>query len=136
MKRAYLFIALAVTSCATVSSHRFAEPTADWQTRSGQLLYRNASRTVIGDVLVRTSPAGDFELTFAKGPGVALLRIRQDASHAAVSGALARMGWSGATASAPKQLRGWLGLREAILRAPQQRSIHHSFNGETFHLRF
>ena len=41
----------------------------EWQARSGQLLYRNARTTLIGDVLVRFSKSGDFELTFSKGPG-------------------------------------------------------------------
>jgi hypothetical protein len=80
-----IVMALAIvdlTSCATTSRHQFAEPTPDWQVRNGQLLYRAPKITLIGDVLVRSSRTGDFELTFSKGPGVTLLMIRQDASFA------------------------------------------------------
>jgi hypothetical protein len=51
-------------SCATTSTHQFAEPARDWQTRTGQLLYRTAKTTVIGDVVDRFSKAGEFEQTF------------------------------------------------------------------------
>src|SRR6202011_2511369 len=78
-----------IMSCATTSTHQFAEPARDWQTRTGQLLYRTAKTTVIGDVVVRFSKAGDFELTFSKGPGVTLLVVRQDAGFAEINGPLA-----------------------------------------------
>src|SRR5689334_25406339 len=101
---------LGLTSCETIR-HHFLEPSQDWQARNGQLLYRGKRTSLIGEVLVRFSKAGDFELTFTKGPGVPLLEIRQDASFASVKGPLARGGWSGPTAQAPMRLRGWLELR-------------------------
>src|SRR5438105_6680903 len=79
VNRPYLIwfaVALAIvdlTACATVSRHQFAEPAREWQARSGQLLYRSQKTTLIGEVLVRFSKSGDFELTFSKGPGVTLL---------------------------------------------------------------
>src|SRR5713101_4519415 len=83
VNRPYLLAFLvALTSCATTSPHEFAEARADWQTRSGQLLYRNPKATVIGDVFVRFSRNGDFELTFSNGPGVNLLFLRQDSTSA------------------------------------------------------
>ena len=39
----------------------------------GQLAYRGQKTSLIGEVLVRFSNRGDFELTFTKGPGVTLL---------------------------------------------------------------
>src|SRR5207249_10396641 len=101
-----IVIALAIldlTSCATVSRHQFAEPTPDWQVRSGQLSYRAPKMTLIGDVLVRFSQTGDFELNFSKGPNVTLMIIRQDPSYAEVKGPLARSGWSGPIDRAPQQ---------------------------------
>ena len=68
-----------LTSCATISRHQFAEPTGDWQIRTGQLLYRAPKTTLIGDVFVRFSKNGELELTFSKGPGVTLLFLREDA---------------------------------------------------------
>ena len=125
-----------VTSCATVSSHQFSEPTSDWTTKTGQLMYRSPKTTLIGDALVRFSKTGDFELTVSKGPGVTLLSLRQDASFAEVKGAFARQGWSGLVAQAPPQLRGWLGLRDQFLHAPDQKTLRYISGNETFLIRF
>ena len=125
-----------LTSCATTSRHVFVEPTNAWQTRSGQLLYRAPKVTLIGDVLVRYSRNGDFELIFSKAPGVTLLTLRQDAKFAEVKGPRARTGWAGPVDRAPKQLRGWLELRDKITYAQDQQSVRYASGGETFLLRF
>ena len=91
---------IGLTSCQTIR-HHFLDPSRDWQARNGQLLYHGKKTTLIGEVLVRFSKAGDFELTFTKGPGIALLEVRQDANYAGVKGPLARGGWSGPSAEAP-----------------------------------
>jgi hypothetical protein len=131
---ALLIIDLA--ACATISTHQFAEPARDWQTRTGQLLYRNPKTTVIGDVVVRFSNAGDFELTFSKGPGVTLLVVRQDAGFAEINGPLAGPGWSGPIDRAPQQLRGWVELRNEILRRQDRHQVRHISGSETFLFRF
>src|SRR2546430_11820780 len=80
-----IFLAIAcfcVTSCATISLHEFSKPTSDWQTKTGQLMYRTPKTTLIGEALVRFSKTGDFELTVSKGPGITLLSLRQDAAFA------------------------------------------------------
>jgi hypothetical protein len=125
-----------LVGCATTSAHQFAELKADWQTRTGQLLYRNQKATVIGDVVVRFSKAGDFELTFSKGPGVNLLFLRQDAGFAEVKGPLTGRGWSGSVDRAPQQLRGWLGLRDKIVHAQDRHLVQHVSGSETFVFRF
>ena len=91
VNRPYLIYGLAitvlcVTSCATISRHEFSEPTAGWQTKSGQLMYRSPKTIVIGEALVRFSKTGDFELTVSKGPGITLLSLRQDAAFAKIGG--------------------------------------------------
>ena len=131
-----ILLALALTGCATTSTHQFADPGRDWQSRSGQLLYKNPKTSLIGEVLVRFSKGGDFELTFSKGPGVALLQVRQDANFASLKGPLARGGWSGPTAQAPARLRGWLQLRDKLMAAGGKTSVSHSEGGETFTFRF
>lgn len=137
VNRPYLLLAaLFLTSCATTSTHQFAEPGGGWQTRTGQLMYRNVKTSVIGDVVVRFSKTGDFELTFSKGPGVALLNLRQDSTFAEVKGAMAGPGWSGLVASAPHQLRGWLELRDAITRSQGRHQVRHVSGSETFVFRF
>ena len=85
-----------LTSCEKLR-HQFLEPTPDWQAKVGQLQYRGARTSLIGEVLVRYSSKGDFELTFSKGPGVTLLTVRQDDKFVRVSGPLARGSWSVAT---------------------------------------
>ena len=137
VNRPYLFVAaLFLTGCATTSTHQFTQATADWQTRTGQLLYRNAKTNVIGDVVVRYSQSGDFELTFSKGPGVNLFVLRQDANFAEVKGPMAGPGWSGPIDHAPAQLRGWLGLRDAIGHAKDRHLVRHVSGSETFVFRF
>jgi hypothetical protein len=134
-----LYLAIAsfyVTSCATISSDHFSNPTSDWQSESGQVMYRAPNTTLIGEVLVRFSKTGDFELTVSKGPGVTLLSLRQDATFAEVKGGLAGHGWSGPVTQAPSQLRGWLGLRDQFLHTPNQKNMRYATGNETFVFRF
>jgi hypothetical protein len=126
---------IGLTGCQTIR-HHFLAPAQDWQARSGQLLYRGKRTTLIGEVLVRFSKAGDFELTFTKGPGVALLEIRQDANFFSVKGPLAGVSWSGSMAHAPPRLRGWLQLREKLIALGDKPTLTHSYGGETFTFRF
>jgi hypothetical protein len=128
-------IAFGLTSCQTIR-HHFLDPSQDWKARNGQLLYRGKKTTIIGEVLVRFSKAGDLELTFTKGPGFVLLEVRQDAQFASVKGPLARGGWSGSAAQAPARLRGWLGLRDVLMASGEQTSVRHSLGDETFIFRF
>jgi len=90
--------------------------------------------SLIGEVLVRYSAAGDLELQFSKGPGVTLLVLRQDAQFASAEGPLARGRWSGSTANAPERLRGWFALREQILKGGA--TVRFTSGAESFNLRF
>ena len=125
-----------LTSCASVSHHQFSEPAAGWQTKTGQLMYRTAKATLIGEAIVRLSKTGDFELTVSKGPGITLLSLRQDAAFAEFNASFTGQRWSGPTASAPPQLRGWLALRDQFLRAPNQKTLRYVSGSETFLFRF
>ena len=91
---------------------------------------------MIADVIVRYSKIGDFDLTLSKGPGVTLLSLRQDASFAEVRGPMARGGWSGRVDRAPKQLRGWLELRDKIIESQDRHVIRHVAGREAFVFRF
>ncbi len=93
-------------------------------------MYRTPNTTLIGEALVRFSKTGDFELTVSKGPGIALLSLRQDATFAEVKGGLARQGWSGPVGQAPPQLRGWLGLRDQFLHAPDRKTLRYALGNE------
>jgi len=99
-------------------------------------MYRTAKATLIGEAIVRFSNTGDFELTVSKGPGITLLSLRQDAGFAEFNANFTDQRWSGPTAQAPPQLRGWLGLRDQFLRAPDQKTLRYVSDGETFQFRF
>ena len=129
-------VGVCVTSCATTSRHEFSEPSSGWQIKTGQLMYRGANTTLIGDAVVRFSATGDFQLTVSKGPGITLLFLRQDATFAEVTGAFARQGWSGPVQQAPQQLRGWLALRDQFVRAANQKTLRYATGNETFVFRF
>jgi hypothetical protein len=125
-----------IASCATISLHKFSEPTTGWQTKTGQLMYRTAKATLIGEAIVRLSKTGDFGLTVSKGPGITLLSLRQDAGFAEFNASFTGQRWSGPTASAPPPLRGWLALRDQFLRAPNQNTLRYVSGSETFVFRF
>jgi hypothetical protein len=99
-------------------------------------MYRTTKTTLIGEAIVRFSNTGDFELTVSKGPGITLLSLRQDAEFAEFNANFTGQRWSGPTAQAPQQLRGWLGLRDQFLRAPNQKTLRYAAGNETFLFRF
>ena len=129
-----ILLAVGFSGCGTI--HQFIGPARDWQARNGQLLYHGKRTTLIGEVLVRFSKTGDFELTFTKGPGVTLVEIRQDANFFNVRGPLVGVGWSGSTDRAPVHLRGWLQLRDKLMALADKPSLTHSYRDETFTFRF
>ncbi len=130
-------MALSLTGCQTTMPVRqFAEPAAGWQTKTGQLAYADGRVSLIGEVLVRSSKSGDFELTFTKAGGITLLSVRQDAEFAQAEGPLARGRWSGRTADAPARLRGWFELRDKLANARGSSSIRHQAGEQSFTLRF
>ena len=133
---AFLSVGLfTLTSCQTLR-HQFTEPAPDWQSRIGQLQYRGPKTALIGEVLIRYSSNGDFELTFTKGPGVTLLTVRQDEKFVRVSGPLARGSWSGPPNETPARLRGWVSLRETLLRAQAQPLVRQKVGTEEFTFAF
>jgi hypothetical protein len=142
VNRPYLNIAIMalaiidLTSCGTTPAHQFSETAPNWQTKTGQLMYRTPQTTLIGDVIVRYSKSGDFELTVSKGPGVTLLALRQDATFAQINGPFARGGWSGPVEQAPPQLRGWLGVRDKLIASQNRRIVRYIAGNETFLFRF
>jgi hypothetical protein len=128
-----LAIALCLSGCAI---HQFAQPSHAWTARNGQLSYRGPKTSLIGEVLIRYSSRGDFELTFSKGPGVTLLTMRTDPTFARVQGPLVRIPWSGTIQQPPARAAGWLALRAEVLSHPDKNIVRVSEGLETFMLRF
>ena len=129
-------VAILFASCHTTSTHQFAAPSANWQTRTGQLAYSGPGLSLIGEVLVRSAQNGEFELTFTKAGGVTLLSLRQDAGFGQVEGPLARGRWSGPVANAPPRLRGWFALRDKIAAAGKTGTVEFKAGEQSFNLRF
>lgn len=127
--------ALGLAGCQT-AQHEFVQAEPGWETRVGQLQYRSPKTSLIGDVLVRYSRTGDFELTFSKGPGLILLTVRQNEKFVRVSGPLARGSWSGAPRNAPVHLRGWVALREVLLREKTQPLVRQTVGADSFTFAF
>jgi hypothetical protein len=137
--RHYLLFIVAtfcLASCATTSHHQFAQPATGWQTKAGQLMYRTPKTTLIGEAVVRFSKRGDFELIFSKGPGITLFSLRQDPAFVEFNANFTGQHWSGPIAQAPAQLRGWLGLRNQFLSAPNRKTLRYVSGSETFLFRF
>lgn len=132
----FLVIVLSgLTGCQTLR-HQFLEPAPDWQSKVGQLQYRGPKTSIIGEVLVRYSSKGDFELTFSKGPSITLLTVRQDDKFVRVSGPLARGSWSGPPNETPLRLRGWASLREVLMRAPSEPLVRQTVGADRFTFAF
>src|SRR5262245_51912461 len=100
--------------CASVTS-LLPIPDSGWVTHLGQLSYKSKTRSFVGDVVIQTSPSGEIKLDFLKGPGPALLSIRQNTDRAKVEGAAVGIGWQGNPANASTQLTGWLLVQPVIV---------------------
>lgn len=98
--------------------------------------YRGPKTSLIGEVLVRYSNKGDFELTFSKGPGITLLTVRQNDKFVRVSGPLARGSWSGPPNETPARLRGWVSLRELLLRSKTESVLRQTVGPDSFTFAF
>jgi hypothetical protein len=95
------FLPLAFAAClAGCASHQFAAPDATWSTRTGQLHYREGSHSLIGEVALSTKGSNAL-LEFTKGPGLSLMRVQRDATHARFDGPLARLGHTITLTSTP-----------------------------------
>jgi hypothetical protein len=131
-------VSFAVAGCqtTTTNSHQFSQPSAGWTTKTGQLAYKDQKLSLIGEVLVRYSKQGDFELTFTKAGGITLLSLRQDAGFGKAEGPMARRGWAGPLPEAPTHLRGWFQLRDKIVNGRSGATIRHDAGEQTFTVRF
>jgi hypothetical protein len=107
---------LFLTGCAT---HRFPSPTPKWRTSLGQLQYVTPKRSVIGDTLV-TRSGDQFQLEFTAGPGVSLMKLQIDRDLGRAESAVVPIPWQGDTGHAPKQLRGWVALRDVFSQLDAQ----------------
>jgi hypothetical protein len=113
MRYLLLAFALFLAGCAT---HQFAKPDEKWSTRTGQLLYREGDRTIIGELVFSTS-GEHAKLEFSKGAGLVLMRMERDATRARFEGPLARMTHSISLKSKPSgRDAGWVEITDRAIR--------------------
>ncbi|HEY2343655.1 MAG TPA: hypothetical protein VGH90_11515 [Chthoniobacteraceae bacterium] len=131
-----LCAALSFSGCVT-SNSAFPSPTASWETFTGQLRYTSAQgRSIIGDVVIRRSPQGDFQLEFQSGAGFSLLRLWESAETARVEGLLSHGSWQGPASKAPHHLAGWVHLRETFAHEKRPTHVKQNFGGDRFDFHF
>lgn len=106
-----LLAAILLAGCQSAKEISGLGPEA--KTRIGQLRYDYGSRSIVGDIILRTLNGGDYDLYFSKG-GVPVLEFQTRGPHMAATGLLAKNGWSGETDKAPGPLRPWAMLREVL----------------------
>lgn len=115
----------------------FPTPAADWQTLSGQMQHVGLDgKSVIGDVVIRRSKQGDFQLSFASGPGFPLMRLWVSGTRGRAEGVMARRPWQGEVAKAPERLRGWFQLPKIFATKGHNRDLSVVEQGERFVFHF
>ena len=119
---------LGLPACQMLGPHGesrlvFPEPGPAWQTHVGQLRYVTPQRAVIGETVVSREGASEFQLDFMTGPGVPLMRLREEGQTVLAEGLFARGRWEGRPGRAGR-LSGWVALREvfAALDRPGSRA--------------
>ena len=105
------FLLLLFSACQSVNE--LPGLGSDAKTHDGQMLYQTPRTSIVGDVILRTRPSGDYDLVFSKG-GVQVLQIQAHGDELVATGMFARNGWTGSVAHAPGQLRSWALLKQVV----------------------
>ena len=87
-------LALLFSACQTVNE---LPGLANARKHDGQMVYQTSHTSVVGDVILRTQPSGDYDLIFSKG-GAEVLQIQAHGDQLVATGLLARNGWTGPVA--------------------------------------
>lgn len=116
---------------AGCSTYQFATPSENWQPLIGQLQYVSPKHSIIGDTVVTRMGENDFQLDFMAGPGLPILKLRQQGDKGRAEAAFARVSWQGNAARPPGPLKSWFALREvfsaiAALKEKNTRTSLHS----------
>jgi hypothetical protein len=105
------FLALILSGCQTVNELPGLGSNA--KRHDGQMVYQTSRTSIVGDVILRTSPSGDYDLVFLKG-GVQVLQVQAHGDQLVASGLFARNGWTGPLDRAPGPLKSWALLKQVI----------------------
>jgi hypothetical protein len=106
-------LALLFSACQTVNE---LPGLANARKHDGQMVYQTSHTSVVGDVILRTQPSGDYDLVFSKG-GAEVLQIQAHGGQLVATGLLARNGWTGPVAPVdrvPSPLKSWALLKQVV----------------------
>jgi hypothetical protein len=112
------------------------KPDARWKIRLGQLQYRKADRSIIGECVASWRGEQDFMLEYHAGPGFLLLRLQASGPFVQAEGPLARGAWQGEKTRIPKHLKGWLEAAAAMRSGAERVQTDSPETGETFRFVF
>lgn len=99
---------------AGCSAYQFATPSAQWQTRIGQLQYISPKHSIIGETVVTRNGDQDFQLDFMTGPGLPILKLRKEGDRGRAEAAFARVSWQGNADRPVGPLKSWFALHEVF----------------------
>ena len=103
-------LALLFSACQTVNE---LPGLANARKHDGQMVYQTTRTSIVGDVILRTQPSGDYDLIFSKG-GAEVLQIQAHDGQLVATGLLARNGWTGPVDRTPGPLRAWALLKQVV----------------------
>jgi hypothetical protein len=106
----FFCLALLFSACQTVNE---LPGLSDTRKHDGQMVYQTTRNSIVGDVILRTQPTGDYDLIFSKG-GAQMLQIQAHDGHLVATGLFARNGWTGPVDRTPGPLRAWALLKQVV----------------------
>jgi hypothetical protein len=86
---------------------------SDARQYEGQMIYKTSSRSIVGDVILRTRANGDYDLVFSK-TGVLVLQLQVHGNEFSASGPVVRPGYTGPIELAQGELRNWAHLKTVL----------------------
>jgi hypothetical protein len=122
-------LALLFSACQTVNE---LPGLANARKHDGQMVYQTTRTSIVGDVILRTQPSGDYDLIFSKG-GAEVLQIQAHDGDLVATGLLARNGWTGPVDRVPGPLKSWALLKQVV---PYFDSNQTSANGKVWSATF
>jgi hypothetical protein len=122
-------LALLFSACQTVNE---LPGLANARKHDGQMVYQTTHTSIVGDVILRTQPGGDYDLIFSKG-GAEVLQIQAHDGQLVATGLLARNGWTGPVERTPGPLKSWALLKQVV---PYFDSNQTSANGKLWNATF
>jgi hypothetical protein len=113
MSRYLLFFCLALLFSACQTVNELPGLGSDTKHHDGQMVYQTTHTSIVGDVILRTRPNGDYDLIFSKG-GAQMLQLQAHDGELVATGLFAAHGWTGPVDRAPGQLRAWGLLKQVV----------------------